>query len=47
MAASASAQDVHTDYDKNANFERYHTYCFGKVQTTNPPWESRVRDAVN
>ncbi len=41
------AQDVHTDYDKKANFERYHTYYWEKVQTTNPLWKQRIQDAVD
>jgi hypothetical protein len=43
----AMAQDVHTDYDKKANFERYHTYYWEKVQTTNPLWKQRIQDAVD
>ncbi|MGB7435029.1 MAG: DUF4136 domain-containing protein, partial [Candidatus Acidiferrum sp.] len=41
------AQDVHTDYDRKVNFEQFHTYSWGKVQTSNPLWESRIKDAVN
>jgi Domain of unknown function (DUF4136) len=41
------AQDVHTDHDKKANFERYHTYFWAKVQTTNPLWQQRIQDAVD
>jgi hypothetical protein len=41
------AQDVHTDYDKKANFERYHTYYWAKVQTTNPLWQQRIQDSVD
>ena len=46
-ASTASAQDVRTDYDKKATFERYHTYSWGKVQTTNPLWRERIQDAVD
>jgi hypothetical protein len=47
LAVVASAQDVKTDYDKKATFERYHTYSWGQVKTTNPLWESRIKDAVD
>jgi hypothetical protein len=47
FASVASAQDVRTDYDHNANFEQYHTYCWGKVHTTNPLWEPRIEEAVD
>jgi hypothetical protein len=47
FASLAAAQDVHTDYDKNVVFERYHTYSWGKVQTTNPLWVSRIQNAVD
>jgi hypothetical protein len=46
-AGVTSAQDVRMDWDHNANFERYHTYCWGKVQTSNPLWESRIEEAVD
>ena len=47
LCCVSAAQDVHTDHDKQANFERYHTYYFAKVQTTNPLWQQRVEDAVD
>jgi Domain of unknown function (DUF4136) len=43
----ASAQDVHTDYDKNVVFEKFHTYSWGRVQTSNPLWQTRVEDAID
>jgi len=43
----ALGQDVHTDYDKHAMFGNYKTYSWEKVKTTNPLWESRIRDAVD
>jgi len=36
FTAIAFCQDVHTDYDKHAMFGNYHTYSWGKVQTTDP-----------
>jgi len=41
------AQEVHTDYDKKATFEKYRTYSWGRVQTSNPLWQSRIEDAVD
>lgn len=44
---AAQAQDVHTDYDHHVNFSQFHTYSWYKVQTTDPLWEGRIKDAVN
>jgi len=41
------AREVHTDHDPSANFERYHTYYWAKVQTSNPLWQQRIQDAVD
>ena len=40
------AQQVSTDYDHNANFETYHTFSFYRVQTADPLFEQRVKDAI-
>ena len=40
------AQKVSTDYDHHANFETYHTFSFYRVQTANPLFEQRVKDAI-
>lgn len=47
LAGVANAQDVRTDYDHKVQFEQFHTYSWGKVKTTNPLWESRIREAVD
>jgi hypothetical protein len=47
VSAVALAQDVKTDYDHHANFSQYHTYHWEKVQTSDPLWENRIKDAVN
>jgi hypothetical protein len=47
FVSSAFAQDVKTDYDHHANFGQYHTYYWQKVQTSDPLWENRIRDAVD
>ena len=44
---AAAGQEVHTDYDKKVSFERFHTYSWAKVQTSNPLWQSRIQDAVD
>lgn len=47
LAATAFAVDVVTDYDHHANFERYHTYSWAKVETPNPLWDERVKEAID
>jgi hypothetical protein len=47
ISSAALAQDVKTDYDHHANYERYHTYYCAKVQTTDPLWQNRIQDAVD
>jgi hypothetical protein len=47
FATAAFAQDVHTDYDKKADFSQFHTYYWAKIQTENPLWQQRVQDAVD
>jgi hypothetical protein len=47
FSALSFSQEVNTDYDKHTVFERYHTYTWGKVQTSNPLWEQRIKDAVD
>jgi hypothetical protein len=46
-AAASFAQQVKTDYDRNANFSQYKTYSWQKVQTQDPLWVDRIKDAVN
>jgi Domain of unknown function (DUF4136) len=41
------AQQVKTDYDRSANLSKYRRYCWEKVQTPNPLWVDRIKDAVN
>jgi len=45
-AVAAQAQDVKTDYNHQANFSHYHTFSFGKVHTSDPLYEQRVRRDV-
>ncbi len=41
------SEGVHTDYDKKMNFSQFKTYSWSRVQTTNPLWQDRIRDAVD
>ena len=48
LTATASfAQQVKTDYDRDTDFGRYKTYSWEKVQTQNPLWVDRIKQAVN
>ena len=48
LAASASfAQQVKTDYDRSADFSKYTTYSWEKVQTQDPLLVDRIKQAVN
>jgi hypothetical protein len=48
LAATVSfAQEVKTDFDHNIDFAQYKTYSFEKVQTQDPLWVDRIKEAVN
>jgi hypothetical protein len=47
FATASSAQQVKTDYDRSADFGQYKTYSWEKVQTQDPLWVDRIKDAVN
>jgi hypothetical protein len=47
FAANSSAQQVKTDYDRNANFGQYKTYCWEKVKTKDALDIDRIKSAVN
>jgi hypothetical protein len=48
LAATASlAQEAKTDYDCNTDFSQYKTYSWEKVQTQDPLWVDRIKEAVN
>jgi hypothetical protein len=47
FVAASSAQQVKTDYDRDANFNQYKTYSWEKVQTADPLWVDRIKEAVN
>lgn len=47
FAGRSSAQDVKTDYDRDANFTQYKTYSWEQVQTKDPLMVDRIKSAVN
>ena len=47
IATVSLAQEVKTDYDRNANFGQYKTYSWENVQTQDALLVDRVKTAVN
>ena len=47
FAGSLSAQQVKTDYDRNANFGQYKTYSWEQVKTKDALDVDRIKAAVN
>jgi Domain of unknown function (DUF4136) len=47
LATASFAEQVKTDYDHSADFSQYKTYSWEKVQTPDPLWVGRTKDAVN
>ena len=47
FASASFAQQVKTDYDRSTNFNQYKTYSWEKVQTQDPLWVDRIKEAVN
>jgi hypothetical protein len=47
LFATAAFAAVKTDYDRTADFSRYKTYSWEKVETKDPLWVPRIKDAVN
>ena len=46
LTAVTTWAGISTDYDHGVNFAQYKTYSWGKIQTTDGLWDSRVKDAV-
>ena len=46
-SCSLFAQEVKTDYDRNADFSQYKTYNWGGIHTEDPLWVDRIKAAVN
>jgi hypothetical protein len=47
MVVNVLGMDVKTDFDHHANFSSYKTYSWAKVDTPDPLWNDRVREAVD
>jgi hypothetical protein len=47
LACASFAQQAKTDYDRSAEFGRYKTYSWEKVQTRDPLMVDRIEAAVN
>ena len=47
FAGKSSAQQVKTDYDRNANFAQYKTYSWEHIKTQDPLYEDRIKNSVN
>src|SRR5579859_3936916 len=47
FATAVFGQHVKTDYDRTTNFSQYKTYSWEKVQTQDPLWVNRIKEAVN
>jgi hypothetical protein len=47
LTATAFAQQVKTDYDRDSDFGHYRTYSWEKVQTQDQLWVDRIKEAVN
>jgi hypothetical protein len=47
FATGLFAQQVKTDYDRGTDFSHYKTYSWEKVQTSDPLWVGRIKEAVN
>src|SRR5580698_6523143 len=47
FTAASFAQQVKTDYDRNADFNQYKTFSWQNVHTENPLWVGRIKSAVN
>ncbi|HVZ16535.1 MAG TPA: DUF4136 domain-containing protein [Terriglobales bacterium] len=41
------AQEVHTDFDHNANFSKYRTYSWLRVQSDNSLWQQRIQQDID
>ena len=46
IAGNAFAVDIRTDFDHHVDFSRYRTYCWAKVETPDPLWNDRVKEAI-
>ena len=47
IPACMLAASVKTDYSHEADFSKYHTYSWIKVQVQNPLWNERIKNAID
>jgi Domain of unknown function (DUF4136) len=47
LTSVAFSREIKVDYDRHANFSQYKTYSWGKVETQNPLWDDRIKEAVD
>jgi len=47
FATASFGQQVKTDYDRTTDFSHYKTYSWEKVQTQDPLWVGRIKEAVD
>jgi uncharacterized protein DUF4136 len=47
LVVGSLAQEIKTDYDRNADFSHYKTFSFEKVETKDPLWVDRITAAVD
>ena len=47
LTSISFAQQIKTDYDRNANFRQYKTFSFEKVQTKDQLWVDRITSAIS
>ena len=47
LASACAAQQVKTDYDRSASFNRYKTYSWQSINTRDPLMVDRIKSAVN
>jgi Domain of unknown function (DUF4136) len=46
LLGSAFAQQVQTDFDHQANFSQYKTYCWQEIKPPDSLWDARIKTAV-
>jgi len=46
-AVAVLADNVKTDFDKGADFSKIHTYSWGQVKTSNPMYQTRIKQEVD
>ncbi len=47
LSTSFMQAEVHTDFDHQADFSKYHTYSWGNVKTDNPLNVARIKSEVD